>query len=70
MSVPAIILGGDKLGLAIIRALGEKGIPVICAYHNPMDIGCVSKYVKKSYRVTNPNIDEDLFLNDLMLISR
>ena len=34
-----------------------------------MDIGCVSKYVKKRYRVTDPNIDGDLFINDLMLIS-
>ena len=67
--VPAIVLGCHKIGLGIIRALGERGIPVIGAYYNDLDMGYVSKYVKEKFKITDPNINENVFLEELNKIS-
>lgn len=67
--VPAIVLGCHKIGLGIIRALGERGVPVIGAYYNIMDMGYVSKYIKESIKITDPNLDEKLFVDELKKIA-
>jgi predicted ATP-grasp superfamily ATP-dependent carboligase len=65
---PAIILGCHKLGLGIIRALGEKKIPVIGVYYNNNDMGFVSKYVVQSYKCPDPQRDEEGFKDILLQI--
>lgn len=67
--IPAIVLGCHKIGLGIIRALGERGIPVIGVYYNKLDMGYVSKYVRERFQITDPNIDEKLFIDELKEIS-
>ncbi len=61
---PAIVLGCHKIGLGIIRALGEAGVPVLGVYYNRMDMGYVSKYVIASYHSPHPE-DEDAFVSFL-----
>lgn len=68
-SVPAIVLGCHKIGLGIIRALGEKKVPIVGVYYNEMDMGYVSKYVIGSYRCPHPDDDEKGFVSFLMSLA-
>jgi D-aspartate ligase len=44
--VPAIVIASHTMGLAVIRALGSMGVPIIVmVYDEREDIGYVSKYV-------------------------
>lgn len=63
---PAIVLGCHKIGLGIIRALGDKGIPVVGVYYNKMDMGYVSKFVIASYYCPHPDEDENGFVKYLI----
>ncbi len=45
---PAIVLASHTMGLAVIRALGIMGVPiVVVVYDEKEDMGYVSKYVKR-----------------------
>lgn len=68
--IPAIVLGCHKIGLGIIRALGQRGIPVIGVYYNELDMGYVSKYIIEKFKITDPNINEISFINELKGISK
>ncbi len=67
--IPAMVLGCHKIGLGTIRGLGIKGVPVIGVYYNQMDMGFVSKYVVDKFKVHNPIISEEAFINDLISLS-
>ena len=67
--IPAIVLGCHKIGLGSIRGLGIKGIPVVGAYYNPLDMAYVSKYVVDKIKVSNPMTDEKSFINELLSLS-
>ncbi|MCB0194725.1 MAG: hypothetical protein KDJ65_22425 [Anaerolineae bacterium] len=45
MKNKVIVLGCSSGGLAVIRALGKRGLHVIALSHDPHDIGLSSKYV-------------------------
>lgn len=64
--VPAIVLGCHKIGLGIIRALGEKNVPVVGVYYNDSDMGYVSKYISSRHRAPNPDMDADGFVSFLI----
>lgn len=68
--VPALVLGCHKIGLGIIRALGEKGIPVVGVYYNKMDMGYVSRYVVADYHCPHPDYDELGFIAFLMELAK
>lgn len=56
--VGAIITGGDFQGLAVLRSLGAKGIPIVLV-DNEVCIGKYSKYKKKCFKAPSPkNVDE------------
>lgn len=63
---PAIVLGCHKMGLGVIRALGEMNIPVVGVYYNRMDMGYVSKYVIAGYHCPHPDHDEEGFISFLI----
>jgi D-aspartate ligase len=63
---PALVLGSHTVGLGVARALGRQGVPVIAVYHDDMDHGYVSKYVRKSIRVPHPEAHEDEFIQSLV----
>jgi len=59
----AIVISGSSTSLAVVRALGEMGVPVIVMRHNETeDIAHVSKYVANSIKVPHPENDESGFL--------
>jgi predicted ATP-grasp superfamily ATP-dependent carboligase len=67
--IPAVVLGCHKIGLGIIRALGEEQVPVVGLHYNEMDMGYVSKYVIASYQCPHPDHDEKGFLSFLLSLS-
>ncbi len=58
---PAIVLGCHKIGLGIIRALGEEKVPVVGIYYNKMDMGYASRFVVASYQCPHPDQDPEGF---------
>jgi D-aspartate ligase len=48
--VGAVLLGGDYLGLAVVRSLGRRGVP-ICVVDDELSIGRFSRYTTHYVRV-------------------
>jgi len=67
---PAIVLSSHTIGLAVIRALGVMGVPVIVVYYEKEDMGYVSKYVKKKIYAPHPERFEDQFIDLLLELSK
>ena len=64
---PAIVLASHTMGLAVIRALGIMGVPiVVVVYEEKEDMGCVSKYVRESISAPHPEKFEDQFIDVLV----
>lgn len=63
---PAIVLGSHTMGLAIIRSLGQLGVPVIVIYYGQEDMGYRSKYVRDCLFTERPESSEDAFLDVLV----
>jgi D-aspartate ligase len=68
--VPAIVAGCSKAGLAIIRALGARGVPVIGVGYGRSQIGLASRYVCARVRTCDPDSDEAGFLACLMELAQ
>ncbi|RPI84754.1 MAG: hypothetical protein EHM41_12580 [Chloroflexi bacterium] len=60
--VPAVVVGTYTMGLAIIRALGEEGVPVIAIYYDGRDMGYLSRYVVEKYKAPHPAKKETEFI--------
>ncbi len=63
---PAIICSCHAIGLAVIRALGAKCIPIIAASYDNKDMGALSKYVKELVRLPHPISHEKDFIDALL----
>lgn len=61
MNEKIISLGCSTGGVAIIRALGRRGLHVVAMSHDPKDIGLVSKYASEVVVCPHPN-DQEAFL--------
>ncbi|HEU4625410.1 MAG TPA: hypothetical protein VFS52_11635 [Steroidobacteraceae bacterium] len=64
-SVPAVVAGCSKAGLAIIRALGARGVPIVGLTYGPGQIGRSSRYVKGTIVVPDPAESEHAFVASL-----
>lgn len=60
--VPAVVVGTYTMGLAVIRALGEEGVPVIAVYYDERDMGYLSRYVIEKFRAPHPVKQEIEFI--------
>lgn len=65
----AIVLGMSPTGLAVVRDLGRKGVPVIGIDSDPWAIGRFSKYARFAKINTNKNWKETLFEKLLVIAS-
>lgn len=63
--IPVIVCSCHIIGLAVIRALGEKGVPVIAVSYDKKDMAHCSKYVSKVVRTPHPSTDESAFVDAL-----
>lgn len=62
---PAIVLGCHKIGLGIIRSLGQKNIPVVGVSYGRTDMGVSSKYLIAHYCCPHPDYDPAGFVSFL-----
>jgi D-aspartate ligase len=62
---PAIVLGCHKIGLGIIRALGQEDVPVVGVSYGAMDMGRSSKYLIAHYMCPHPDRDPAGFVSCL-----
>lgn len=63
---PAIVLSSHTMGLGVIRALGQMGVPTVVFYHEKRDMGYTSRYVQERYLVPHPAYDQDGFIAALL----
>ena len=54
------------MGLAVIRCLGPKDVPIIAVYYQKGDMGYVSKYVKEAIFAPHPEQFPEAFINLLL----
>lgn len=59
---PVVVLSGHTMALAVVRALGEAGVPVFVLHYDPRDMAHVSRHVKGAFLVPDPNRDEEAFV--------
>lgn len=53
-------------GLAVIRSLGRKGVPIIALHHQNIEMAQVSKYVRQRILVPDLQTSEDEFISFLL----
>jgi len=54
----ALVVGSHVSGLAVIRALGYKGINPIALTYERSDFGDVSKYVSERVTIPHPRLEK------------
>jgi len=62
--IPAVVLSLYYSGLALVRSLGRRGIPVYAMDHAVTDVGLYSKYAQR-YICPDPKIQPDRLLRHL-----
>lgn len=66
---PVLVTGADQhQGLAVIRGLGQAGIPVIAAGTERRSLGFASRYATVTHRYASPFSDPARATNDLLAI--
>ena len=67
---PAIVVAGHTMALAVVRALGEAGVPVVVAHYDARDFAQASRHAVASIRVPHPMVDEAGFVDALVARGR
>jgi D-aspartate ligase len=66
--VGAVVVGGDYQGLAIVRSLGRRGVPV-CVVDDELSIGRFSRFTRHTVRVRDLR-DESACITTLLKVGR
>ena len=67
--VPAVVLGGHTSGLAVIRALGSAGVPVIAVGASLDEPGQSSRYCSRAVVAPHPEDDVRGFVDFLLALA-
>jgi D-aspartate ligase len=62
----AIVVSGHTMALAVVRALGEEGVPVVVGHYDERDVAQRSRYAKGELRLPDPEDDEGAFVRALL----
>lgn len=65
MSTAAIVVCCSKAGLAVIRSLGAKGVPLVGLGYGHGQIGLASRHLRASFTCPDPHEDESAFVDFL-----
>jgi D-aspartate ligase len=66
---PAVVVSGFTMGLAVIRALGEQGVPVVLVRYDDTDMGQASRYVREVVHAPHPAKEEEAFVERLLAVA-
>lgn len=66
---PAIVIFSHVVGLAVIRALGRMGVPVVALHYRESEMAHLSRFVKERIRVPDPGKAEADFVAKLLDLS-
>jgi len=64
--LPAVVVSGHTMALAVVRGLGEEGVPVAVLHYDARDMAQASRYVVADVRIPHPLRDEAGFIQALM----
>jgi D-aspartate ligase len=68
-AIPAIVLHCSKAGLAVIRALGARGIPIVGVGFGQGQMGLSSRFVRTALHAPHPAEDEPAFIEFLQKLA-
>ena len=63
---PVIVVGGYTPGLAVVRALGAQGVPVVLVGYDARDMGQASRWVREALVCPHPERDPERFVTFLV----
>ena len=63
---PALVACCSKAGLAVIRSLGRRGVPVFGLSYGGGQSGVASRYLTRSFEVPDPTDDEAGFVTRVL----
>lgn len=64
--IPVVVVGGYTPGLAVIRALGSQGVPVVVARYHKRDMGQASRFVHELVNCPHPEFEESRWVEFLL----
>lgn len=67
---PVLVLGGAQSALAVNRALGRHGVPVVSLYHSQREYASASKYVSRRILTPDPVLEADRFVRVLTSLGK
>jgi predicted ATP-grasp superfamily ATP-dependent carboligase len=67
---PVVVVGAYTPGLAVIRALGSQGVPVVVARYDKRDMGQASKWAHEVQTCPHPEFDESRFVDYLVELAK
>ena len=62
----AVVVSGHTMALAVVRALGAAGVPVVVAHYDERDIAHRSRYATAELRTPDPEREEAPFVRALL----
>ncbi len=70
LRTPAVVVSGHTMALAVVRALGEAGVPVAVLHYDDRDMAQASRYVVADIRIPDPLRNEGGFIEALIEAGR
>ena len=63
---PVVVVSAHTMGLAVVRALGEAGVPVYVLHHDARDFAHRSRYVRGEWVIPPPRREEQAFIDAIV----
>jgi D-aspartate ligase len=64
-----IVVYSHIVGLAVIRALGRLGVPIVVLHYKKVEFGYLSRYVDRHFTISSPEVDEEAFLAEVLSLA-
>lgn len=69
MMPPALVLSSGAAGLAVVRGLGERKVPVVVVHWDEGDLGAASRHTVGTVLVPEPERRDDAFVEALLALA-
>jgi predicted ATP-grasp superfamily ATP-dependent carboligase len=68
--MPVFVVSGHTMALAVVRALGENGVPVAVLHYDARDTAQASRYARADVKIPHPLVDEPAFVEAIIRQAR